>query len=397
MRALAVFTLLLLACGDTTRERDRDAGDDEGDDGGSHDGGDADAGDAGAPPDYEVCGLVQTSGLDRDCDGEPDLGCQIFLGALGEDELGDALSAYDDDCDGRPDRKCIVTHWDPTEHREQVALDESCDGRLSACSDTTYTDDGIELDYRREYMCDVRYLGIESCRSAEYDEDTRTVRYSDDDTCDGEDELCTIMVFDEDGRTVSVEVREESCEGPILRCARQERDGMVAIGLVDEGCDESVEICQRLEYTTDDRPLTEELDSQCNGPSPDDTCLAFEWSDEENALITVDIGCDGTVDSCTGSQARYDGEGRLIERDTFDSSFIAGCVTPITCSTFEYDDDGNRVLQTLDFGCDGELDGERDNCTTWLYEDGELVAEIADFRCDKSACATTRWQTEGCF
>lgn len=394
MRAPRFLLLLLMACADTNRELDvlADASADAGDDGG-------DSGPEGGatPPDYEVCGATQTSGVDEDCDGEPDLGCKIYLGAHGEDELGDALSAEDDDCDGRPDRKCMVTHWDEAERREQIELDEACDGALARCSDTGYTDDGIELDYRREYMCDVRYLGIESCRSAEYDEETRTARYSDDDTCDGDDESCTITKFDGDGQTVSVEVHEESCNGPVLRCARQERDGMVVTGVIDEGCDDDFEVCQRLEYTTGERPLTEEIDSRCNGPSPDDTCVAFAWGDEDNARISVDTGCDGTVDTCLGSVALFDDDGRLIARNTYDSSFSTGCDAPITCSTFEYDSDGNRVAQTLDFGCNGELGGERDNCTTWVYAGGKLVAEIADFRCDKSACTATRYQTETCF
>jgi hypothetical protein len=407
MRALAVLTLLLLACGETTPKRERDADlDASGDagpdpsDGDAGDAGDAamHGGDAGPPPDYEVCGTTRTAGLDLDCDGEPDRLCRIYVGPQGEDVRSDALTAYDDDCDGRPDRKCIVSHWDEFERREHVELDDACDGRPASCSNTTYAEDGIELDYRREYMCDVRYLGIESCRSAEYDVETRTARYTDDDTCDGSSESCTIMTFNEQGETVSVEVRDESCDGPALRCAGQERDGMVVTGRIDEGCDEAFEVCQRLEYTTDGRPFTEEVDSRCNGPSPDDTCLTFEWSDEEHAIITVDTGCDGTIDTCTGSMARYDDEGRMIARDTYDSSFIPGCEQPITCSTFEYDDDGKLVAQTLDFRCDGKLDGDRDTCTTWLYSGSTLLAEIADVRCDQTECTTLRFEeSEACF
>ena len=56
-----------------------------------------------------------------------------------------------------------------------------------------------------------------------------------------------------------------------------------------------------------------------------------------------------------------------------------------------------RLSVGLEIDPSEELGGERDNCTTWVYAGGKLVAEIADFRCDKSACTATRYQTETCF
>lgn len=356
---------------------------------------DDDGGPSPEPHHYDVCGTFQVSGPDGDCDGELTRDCQLTVRDTIRLDYQEVI-AGDSNCDGEADGACRVTLWDPASRTQRSGSDDDCDGALdSFCNVTTFAEDRTELDAYVDLTCDGRDTDDESCRTAEYDESTHTVSYLYEPTCDGTEAYCTIVTQDPDSTLTREENRDGSCTGPFVSCTERERIGNTATWTQDIGCDGVLEHCHTVELMATgligELVESEEQDDGCDGPSAGDVCITYSGDNELDRRAARDDDCNGSVDSCGGADAFFEGD-NLVRQEVYDGP----CDAPATCIDYQHDALGNQTGKIVDVGCDGVFESISEECVTAAYDDRGVVSETVDVHCDHIHCATTSFRSDAC-
>ncbi|MGM0556174.1 MAG: MopE-related protein, partial [Myxococcota bacterium] len=307
-------------------------------------------GDCAQPSDYEA-DEVSCDGLDNDCDGVVDEGCDCDFNGSSEGVCANSTIGSDGNCAQPTDYESDETSCGDT-------LDNDCDGVV---------DEGCPCDYdgNSDGVCGTATIDdTGNCAApTTYESDESTCGDGLDNDCDGaEDEGCACDYNNESDGVCGTATRDSSgaCQEPTeyeadeTACDGADND---CDGQVDEGCtctDGDTQNCYSGPSGTAGEGLCQQGTQTCSGGT---------WGSCDNEVLpttetcgnNTDEDCDGLVDE--GCPCDYNGTSTgVCSGGTLDGS--GTCTAPADYESPESSCDGkdNNCDGTVDEGCCDNVD-----------------------------------------